>query len=884
MNIALRLLMVEDSLADFHLTLRNLQKEGLEVEARRVDRVEDLEAALREGPWDALVSDYSVPGMPFRDTLRRVRNLPVPMPILLFSGSIGEEEAMALLKLGLRDFVLKDRPGRLATAICNAIEEDQAQASNQRTMEALIASEARFMATFAQANIGIAMVALDGRIILANQRLCDILGYTPDEIVSRTSRDLSSAEDADLTWRNIQDLMEGRGTTFTQEKVNLRKDGTRVWVNLSVTLVRKQSGEPDYLVSVVEDISRRKDAEARAQKSQILLRSIMDSIGPTLVVLDERGAIVHVNRSWSEFARANGGNEAVARGIGLNYLETLLPLPGEDPARIARGMDDVLQGRLPRLDLEYACDGPEVDRRFHMAVTPLTGLHRGLVIIHTEITDRLRADKARRASDERFSAVFQASPVAILLTRVEDQTVLDANPGFLALSGWERSQLLGRTTQEIAFWEDPLQRRDALERVQAEGSLRNFEMAFRTASGRPGRAMVSSEIVTAGGEPVMVDLFRDITEVREAREKERQMERELNHLQRLESVGRLAGGISHDMNNVLGAVMAMASVLKEQPGTDPDVARKADVIAQAATRGRDLVKGLTDFSRKEVVDPLPLDLNLLAEREAELMEHTTFRRIEIRLDLHRPLPEIRGEASALSNVLMNLCVNACDAMPAGGTLTLRTRAPRPDRVELEVEDTGEGMPPEVLARALEPFFTTKPAGKGTGLGLSSVYGTLKAHGGTVEIQSAPGRGTRVILGFPSLAEPGPARAEDAPDAEGPGRPRRILVVDDGELIRMTLPSLLEILGHRAEVTSSGLEALRRLEAGLEADVVILDMNMPGLSGLETLSRLRILRPQLPVIVSSGRRDPQAAEQLQHFKGLHYLDKPFDLEDLRRILG
>ena len=223
-------------------------------------------------------------------------------------------------------------------------------------------------------------------------------------------------------------------------------------------------------------------------------------------------------------------------------------------------------------------------------------------------------------------------------------------------------------------------------------------------------------------------------------------------------------------------------------------------------------------------------------------------------------------------------MNAVDAMPGGGCLHLRTRNDGPSAVLLEVADTGTGMPPEVAEKAMDPFFTTKPQGEGTGLGLSIVYGTVKAHRGEMRLSTAPGRGTTVTLRLPARQAPLPAAAAAEP-ARAVTRSLQVLVVDDDELIRESTSQILEVLGHRATVSGGGEEALRLLEEGLEADLVILDLNMPGLSGAETLPRLRALRPDLPVLVATGRPDRQAQALVAAFPRVALLAKPYTIKAL-----
>ncbi len=371
---------------------------------------------------------------------------------------------------------------------------------------------------------------------------------------------------------------------------------------------------------------------------------------------------------------------------------------------------------------------------------------------------------------------------------------------------------------------------------------------------------------------------------REAEAERHRLETELLHAQKLESLGSLAGGVAHDMNNILAAILGLASTLQaKHPGDDP-LQKPLGIILDACERGRKLVSSLTAFARKELQDARPVDLNELVRKEIEILGSTTRQKIQLMEDLDPALPAVLGEPSALANALMNLCVNAVDAMPGGGVLGFRTRVGASGEVELTLSDTGHGMAPEILARAMEPFFTTKPVGKGTGLGLAGVYGTIKAHGGTVELRSAAGEGTRVILRFPPYA----ALAADpgaAPDArEAQARPMRILLVDDDAIIQETVPAMLQFLGHSVMRASRGQEALDLLGSGLPVDLVILDHNMPGMNGTDTLGLLKTRFPDLPVILSTGFLEPELEDKVRQGHRTWLLPKPFSLVAVREALG
>jgi signal transduction histidine kinase len=371
-------------------------------------------------------------------------------------------------------------------------------------------------------------------------------------------------------------------------------------------------------------------------------------------------------------------------------------------------------------------------------------------------------------------------------------------------------------------------------------------------------------------------------DLRVAEEKRRTLEANFHQAQKLDALGTLASGVAHDMNNVLGAIQAVTETLQVQYARDPALASALGTIQHASLRGRDLVRGLTKFARKEVQETRPLDLNQLIREEVSLLQRTLLQKVRLVEDLQEGLPAILGEEGTLGSVLMNLCVNAVDAMPEGGALTLRTRSRGDGWVEMVVEDQGEGMSPEVLKRAMEPFFTTKPFGKGTGLGLSMVYNTVKVHGGVVNLQSAPGQGTVVTVSLPGLAA-GNLATSAPPMPKAAGGHLRILLVDDDELIRAAVPAMLQLFGHTVEVASGGHAALERLDQGGLPDLVILDLNMPEMGGAETLRRMRKEHPALPVLIATGHLDSAMEMLLELDPCALSITKPFSMDELRHKL-
>jgi CheY-like chemotaxis protein len=320
--------------------------------------------------------------------------------------------------------------------------------------------------------------------------------------------------------------------------------------------------------------------------------------------------------------------------------------------------------------------------------------------------------------------------------------------------------------------------------------------------------------------------------------------------------------------------------LHHQMATDPLAMNDFRIIDNACRHGRNVIKSLLQFAEPSLSSQAPLELRLVLKDARSLLENTTRNRVHIVALLSEEPLWIHGDASAVSHAVMNLCLNALDALPSGGTLTLRAGPAEPDGAEVSVQDNGAGMVPEVLAHALEPFFTTKEVGKGTGLGLSTAYGVVKAHGGTIELASEPGQGTTVRLWFPRIAAPAPGAAVPAP-ALGT---MSVLLVDDDEDVRFLMARMLKKAGMgQVKTVPGGEEALACLRAGERPDLVILDQNMPGMNGVQTMERIRSLDPELPILISSGQPDIEAWADFRQPR-VSVISKPFTLEEIQARLA
>ncbi len=490
--------------------------------------------------------------------------------------------------------------------------------------------------------------------------------------------------------------------------------------------------------------------------------------------------------------------------------------------------------------------------------------------------NRFAQEAHRQEAEEAFRATFEQSAVGITHVSLEGE-FLKVNRRFSEIIGYSEEELVGHPVEEFTDPEDWAADAQEIQALLAGTRSRSsWEKRYRCKEGKTLWVRITLTLLhDPGGSPTFfASVVEDLTSEKQAEAEHQELVESLHQAQKMESLGTLSAGIAHDMNNILAAIMGTAEVLQVTCDPAEGVADYLATIIRASERGRDLVKNLTTFARKGLREAQLLDLNMVVLNEIELLRRTTLQKVEVHSDLDPQLPPILGETSAISSALMNLCVNAVHAMPEGGTLTIRTSRLPDHWVELVVTDTGEGMQPEVLARAMEPFFTTKPVGKGTGLGLTIAFAVLKAHGGTLDIRSEPGHGTTVSVRFPAAhGEVDQAEALPLP-AEVAQRALKVLIVDDDEAFLSIIPRLLLSLGHAPEVARSGQAALDLLAGGLKVDLVLLDQNMPGLSGTETLQRLREQWPALPVLLGTGYLDDASAARVADHQGVQILHKPY----------
>jgi PAS domain S-box-containing protein len=520
----------------------------------------------------------------------------------------------------------------------------------------------------------------------------------------------------------------------------------------------------------------------------------------------------------------------------------------------------------------------------------------------------LRARREQRreieVGQERYRTLAQ---IAVALVSEMDAAgrLLYVSPQHRELLGWDPEELLGTAAIELVHPEDRERIASTMGGAISAGEYQTRQFRSLTKSGgfrhleSSGRAYT-----TADGELRIVVVSMDIDERMRAEAALRDAEAQLRISQRMESLGRLAGGVAHDFNNMLTVILGSARWLEQHPEDGPESVRElASEIVQSAEKSADLTRQLLAFSRMQIVETQVLDLDERIKQLSRILKSLVGDEITIVIASGRGENFVRADPSQIEQLVVNLVANARDAMPSGGTLSIRTDRtrleggaangaidrPAGDYVSLEVADTGLGMASETLSHIFEPFFTTKEVGRGTGLGLSTVYGIVKQSGGEIDVESALGEGSRFRVLLPRLAgvsEESRAEGRQAPAPRGRGE--HVLLAEDSPQVRQFTGRVLQEGGYRVTQASDGVEALERLtESPGGFDVLVTDVAMPGMGGVELAQRSEELNLRIPVIFVSAYAEPALADEGLRASRSHWLKKPFSSDDLllavRRLL-
>nr|WP_320131055.1 ATP-binding protein [uncultured Holophaga sp.] len=497
------------------------------------------------------------------------------------------------------------------------------------------------------------------------------------------------------------------------------------------------------------------------------------------------------------------------------------------------------------------------------------------------------------ASERLFALAFSASPSIMSISSMTTGEIMEANAAWHESLGWTPEEIIGRSAVNLGLWADPQARVDMVRQLQEQGSIHLAEMVFRHKSGSQVHLLGSLARIEVLGQTSILLMATDVTERIKAEQEREHLRSQLIQAQKMDAIGQLAGGVAHDFNNLLTIINLNAEMLASIQ--DPP-AHELEEILLAARRAQDLTRQLLTFGRKQKLVPQLCELGEVVSETAKMLQRIIGEQITLEINLTRDPTPVVVDQGQISQVMMNLAINARDAMPQGGRLQIRTWR---DRIEehhqrarhqsiepgsyavLSVGDNGCGMDETTLSHIFEPFFTTKEKGKGTGLGLATVYGIVRQSGGHIWVYSEPGQGTLFKIYIP-LAEEAPA-VQPCNPVPAPSRgSETILVVEDDSIVRTLVKSALSGWGYRALEAPDPLAALETMRT-FEGTIALLvtDMIMPHMNGVELADRMIEANPHLKVLFISGYTDGMVIDVSEHPERTGFLQKPFNMKDLSR---
>jgi PAS domain S-box-containing protein len=726
-----------------------------------------------------------------------------------------------------------------------------------------------------------------GRFLYANQKTFELHGCTRESFLSMNLRDVDVPESEALINERMRRILEEKEVRF--EVSHYRMDGSTFPMEVLAKTI-EWDGQPAIL-SIADDISERKQAEASMQAVLEQQEAILDSSMVGIMLLHNR-VVTKVNRRMAEM---------------LGYRPEEIEGRDPEPLHLSRGhfieFGEHYYWRLAEkniVQVEYPLRHRSGDTVWCLfsgrAVSP-PDLGRGAVWAIDDITARRRAEEALRESEQRYRNLFENAPVGVFRTHSSGSIVL-VNQTMARMLGFDSAQALAAHYQDLGreFFVQPERRSDLLARLRRDGYVENFEYAGRTPRGRIiWLSLNARRIDEDTGESFFIEGFAtDITQRRRAEEEKARLEEQFHQAQKMESIGRLAGGVAHDLNNLLSPILGYGEMLLEDASAYDPRREPVVEIVNAGRRAQALVRQLLAFSRKQPLQFQPLDINALLKDFKKLLRRTMREDIEIEMKLGPSIPRIRGDLGQIEQVIMNLAINAQDAMPQGGRLVIKTagveldesyakqkRGVKPGRYALmAISDTGAGMDAGTLAHLFEPFFTTKEKGKGTGLGMSTAYGIVKQHGGNIWAYSEPGMGTTIKVYLPLVqdaTEAPPPAEQKAPEARGE---ETVLLVEDDRPVRNLASAVLQRCGYAVLAAENGEEALSVLSEHEGAvHLLLADVIMPDMNGRELFEAISDGLPHLRVLYMSGYTDDVIAHHGVIDPGVNFIEKPFTIKAL-----
>ena len=765
--------------------------------------------------------------------------------------------------------------------------------------------EARRKALLDDIPVGLYRTTRDGRILEANMPMVEMLGYPDREAFLNTMAGDCYLDKSER--ERCNGILAHKGVVRDFETRFQCWDGRIIWVRDSCAEVRDDKGNLLYYQGSVQEITETKLAQQALVDSEERYRNLIERQGDGLAVVDENETFTFTNPIAEEiFGLQPGG--LIGRNLREFMDKETFEAIKEQTAKRRRGARSTYDVEIIRADGER--------RSLVCTATPWkdkVGDYSGAFAIFHDNTLHREAIKALKTNEEKYRAVMNQSAECIFLLEPINKIILEANSAFRRLLGYRKEAIVNLSVQD--FVDHPIQDiEDNISRVRDSKSYFLGERRYRHKDGRIVFVEVNASLISYGGKDVLCIVSRDITERKQAAEALKESEERLRQSQRLDAVGRLAGGVAHDFNNLMAGIIGCAELLLKRTNEKNPLRKHIQEIYNSAERAAALTQQLLSFSRRRSIKARKVDLNKTISDMKDLLLRMLGKKSSLCLELSDAPCTLKADRGQMEQILLNLVHNAGDAMPEGGKVFVTTKTvqinddeaakfaySRPGEfIRLTVQDEGHGMSQEIKDRVFDPFFTTKEQGKGTGLGLSTVYGIVKNHHGWIMVDSEPGKGSTFQIFLPSYNVTQNITGDDKLSGSKLNRENKsnssmknmvVLLVDNDEKGRKQAVKMLNTHGYIVETASCAAEAFklsehidnekpsRKDKKTNRWDLVITNLTLPDESGVRLADEIRTRHPQIPVLLCGTFSKDVARLTAVGEKGYGYLQRPYYEEDL-----
>ena len=766
----------------------------------------------------------------------------------------------------------RDLEGGIIDVTCLGVD-----LTERKRAEALLQeSESRYRTIFENNLNPIAIIDNEGYYLEANQAFYKFTQTNSHTLLKRSVFEFSPPNRKEKQEEEHRPAWSSGGTFETEYLIG---DQIKT-LELSVTPIYYKGRKA--IVGIGVDTTKRKKSEAALRESEEKFRALSSMLPQIVFETDSKFNLTFVNKNaFRTFLYTEEDFES-----GLNALQMISP---SDQKMAAEMINTIMKGEADGIGNEYLAikkDGTEFPVLIYSSLLFRNGIPAGIRGVMVDISERKLVEKKIKQSEEKFRSLYELSPQAIALTDIDSGEILDVNDKLCELTKYSREEIIGKTTTEVGFY-NKKDRQIFVNELMASGQVNGLEMDFFAKNGSKLTALMFARPVKIMDESLLLTIFHNMTE-------QKLLQKNIARAQKLESVGRLAGGVAHDFNNMLGVIMGHTELALLQADENHDLYSDLKEIQNAAKRSADITKQLLAFARKQTISPKKIDLNDTVESMLNMLRRLIGEDIDLVWQPGVHLWLVKMDPSQFDQILVNLCVNARDAISGVGKLTIETGTKTFDEeycnehagfipgdfVLLVVSDTGSGMDKNTLDNLFEPFFTTKEVGKGTGLGLATVYGIVKQNNGFINVYSEPGQGSTFKIYLPRfVADDDSEKAVPEKKVAAVGFETILLVEDEPSILRMTR-MMLERKGYSVLSAATPTEAVEKATNHSDSiDLLMTDVVMPEMNGRDLAEKLIELHPNIKLLFMSGYTADVIAHQGVLDDGVAFIQKPFSMADM-----